>query len=260
MKPKFLISALILSTGIILFTGCYNLHCIEGNGNLIEETRFVGSFDAVSSEGWFDVYLVQDTIEKVIVEAESNLMPYIYTWVKGNTLVIKEQKNRCLNNHFPIRITVHTMSLDFVELTGSGNIYGNTEFYANSFEVEITGSGNIDMDITANSIEATISGSGKIEIGANAGNIEGKISGSGALFLWGEADRTNLIISGSGDVQAYGLIQNTCFVKISGSGSVFVFVNDLLDVIITGSGSVFYKGNPQVSSTITGSGSIIHQP
>ena len=42
---------------------------------------------------------------------------------------------------------------------------------------------------------------------------------------------------------------------ISGSGKIFVYATDYLNIIITGSGSVYYRGSPRISSTITGFGS-----
>lgn len=260
MKAKTSLLLFLASGLMLLYSGCeIDGPCIHGNDMVITETRIIGSFTAISSESFFDVFIVQDSTEEVIVEAESNLMPYIQTWVSGTTLVLREQENHCLKNNFPIRVTVKVKDLSRVYLTGSGNIQGNSEFEANSFKVELTGSGVIDLEVNAQSVETYISGSGKIDLGAVAHHITAKISGSGDINLWGEAVETDLEITGSGNIKAFGLLQNSCAVSISGSGNVYVYVDDYLDVRITGSGSVFYKGSPQIVTTITGSGSIVHQ-
>lgn len=260
MKSKTVITLGAMAGLLLIYSGC-GVHgpCIHGNEMVITEKRIVGSFNGISSESFFDVFIVQDSVEEVIVEAESNLMPYIQTWVSGSTLVLREHDNHCLKTNFPIRITVKVKDLNRIYLTGSGSIMGNTEFTANTFKIELTGSGVIDLDVNAPTIEGVISGSGRIDLGAMANQVNVRISGSGEIYLWGEASQTNLEITGSGSVKAYGLVQDTCFVTITGSGNVYVYVIDYLDVRISGSGSVYYKGFPQIVTTITGSGSVIHQ-
>lgn len=259
MKIKtILLLFMALCTGFV-FTGCEGLgRCIDGNEMVETETRITGSFTAISSESFFDVFIIQDSVEQVVVEAESNLLPYIQTVVDGSTLVLREQKHHCLDNNLPVRITVRVKNLEKVHLDGSGYIQGNSEFDAATFEVDLSGSGNIDLDVTAQRVEVNISGSGDIDLGAGASQIHARISGSGNITLRGETVNSDLEISGSGDIKAYGLIQQSCFVRISGSGNVYVFVDDYLDVTISGSGSVYYKGNPQIEVSISGSGDVVH--
>jgi hypothetical protein len=258
MKTHPLLLLIISFYAGIVYIGCDGMgRCIDGNEIKETETRNVGSFTGISSESFFDVFIIQDSIEQVIVEAESNLLPYIQTVVSGSNLVLREQKHYCVDNNLPVKITVRVRNLERVYLTGSGNVQGNSEFVANSFKVDLTGSGNIDLEVNAQEVEAWISGSGNIDIGATTSHIKAIITGSGNINLWGETIDTDLEISGSGNIKAYGLIQDNCYVNISGSGSVYVHVSDYLDVKITGSGSVYYRGNPQVKANITGSGMIV---
>ncbi|MBP6977913.1 MAG: DUF2807 domain-containing protein [Bacteroidales bacterium] len=251
---------LLLTTCIgYFYTGCDGLgRCIDGNETVETETRNVGSFSRISSESYFDVFIIRDSVEQITVEAESNLLPYIQTVVDGSTLIIREQRHHCLDNNLPIKVTVRVKVLEKVHLAGSGYIQGNSEFIASTFSVDLSGSGNIDLEVRAERVEVDLSGSGDIDLGAVTPQIDATISGSGDINLWGESGDSALEISGSGSIKAYGLIQDNCWVKISGSGNIFVFVNDYLDVTISGSGSVYYKGNPQIEVSISGSGEVIH--
>ncbi|HOW24288.1 MAG TPA: head GIN domain-containing protein [Bacteroidales bacterium] len=248
---------ILLVTGF-LYTGCDGPgNCIDGNGIVQTETRITGSFTGISSESFFDVYLIQDSIEEVIVEAESNLLPYIQTVVSGSVLILREQKHYCLDNTLPVKITVRVKNLEKVALTGSGNIQGNSELETHSLEIDLTGSGNIDMEVKAQQVEAWLGGSGNIDLGVTTYDIQATITGSGDLHFWGETLDSDVTITGSGNIRAYGLVQDNCYVTITGSGSVYVFVNDYLDVKITGSGSVYYRGSPQIKASITGSGKVV---
>jgi hypothetical protein len=98
----------------------------------------------------------------------------------------------------------------------------------------------IDAEITITDINRVTS--------IGAGNFELSGAKQGAL---------NVDIIGAASVRAYNLEVDTCQVSIAGAGSVFVRVNNLLEVVISGTGSVFFRGNPTINSTITGTGSIV---
>ncbi|MFH0866862.1 MAG: head GIN domain-containing protein [Bacteroidota bacterium] len=234
---------LLFSSALVSFvylTSCTNFHAIEGNHNVVTETRNISSFTELRSEGSYDVYLIHDSVFYAQVEAEENLLPYIITEISGGELVIKTHEHKNLKNHTTIKIFVHAPS-------------------ANSLTLE--GSGKIDCDsISEDNLKIFLDGSGNIFLGkAECDKIKTKISGSGEVDLSGTANETDFNISGSGDINSYNLVQDTCYADISGSGDMYINVNKFLDVHITGSGTVHYYGTPVVNSDITGSGMVIHE-
>jgi len=239
MKYQNLLLILIIAGFLLIFGACdENYNCIEGNNNVIMEERVVNYFKSVITEGNFNIEVIQDSVSKVVIEAESNYMPYIRTNVYGSILEIDTRNNSCFDPNYPIRVYVYTPDLESASIEGSGNIYCDrlqtSELYLN-----ITGSGNIEVDVETIELHASIVGSGNIE-------------------LQGTAVESSLSVSGSGSVFSYHLPVETCDVKISGSGNVYVNVNTFLNIVISGSGSVYYIGNPTITTNISGSGSVIH--
>ncbi|MCF8234670.1 MAG: DUF2807 domain-containing protein [Bacteroidales bacterium] len=240
MKKTNILLGLITLIMLIAGTSCHDgLNCIEGNHQVVNEYREVPAFTSIVSQGSFDVFLIQDTITEVKVEAESNLMDHIRTNVYGSNLEIDFRKNTCVNTNHPIRVTVRTPFIESAVIEGSGYL-GCDYFNTPSLRLHIVGSGSIEMETYCENIETRISGSGNIE-------------------LWGSSIVADHVISGSGSVRTYNLPVETCYATISGSGNMYVNVSDLLDVVISGSGSVYYMGNPTVITDISGSGSVIHQ-
>ena len=138
-------------------------------------------------------------------------------------------------------------------LTGSGYITLNN-VAADEFNAEHDGSGTIEVrSLFVNDVYANLDGSGEIEIYGIDGpdymahRITATIGGSGNIELEGYADNTKLSIEGSGNIKSFRLYQNDCNAYISGSGSIYVFVYDYLDVNIPGSGIVFYRGRPAIT-------------
>jgi hypothetical protein len=210
--------------------------CMIGNGNIITENRNIAAFNAVNSEGDYDVYISSDSINEVIVEAPSNVINYIETEVVGEKLIISTKPMRCIQTSEPIKIHIKTTGLNLLELEGSGNIFTNS-LHSASLNIELSGSGNIETAVNSQNINATITGSGDI-----------KMSGTSVI--------SDFKVTGSGEIKAFGLMQEKAFATITGSGDIEVFSTTLLDVKITGSGNVYYKGNPQMQIHITGSGSV----
>ena len=256
MKMNNLLLTLLAVSSIFLFPGCYNYwHHVEGNHDVVSETRSVPAFDRVINEGNFEVFVIQDSIYEVTVEAESNLIPLINTSVRGSALIVETHEN--LKNHDPMKVYVRTPKITELSLEGSGLINGQ-ELVSNNMDINLSGSGNIDVGITANNVEASISGSGALHMSVSSDEVNATISGSGEMELWGNTNRGDLHISGSGVIQAYDLVQHDCYANISGSGSMYLQVIDYLEVTISGSGNVYYHGNPQVVTHISGSGNVIH--
>lgn len=256
MKTKYSILIIVIGTILIWSSGCHKPFGISGNNQLTTETRQMFSFENIINQGSFNVYISHDTIYQVIVEAESNLIPYIRTRVNGNTLEIDTKEN--LDNHNPMNIYVKTPELYSIELSGSG-LMSVDSLNTSHLNVEISGSGNINGEVVSNSVNAKISGSGNISLEAYTTNIDTRISGSGNIDLNGETNTGTHTISGSGNINSYNFVQKDCSATISGSGNMYVNVTHNLNANISGSGSIFYIGSPQVTVKITGSGSVIHQ-
>lgn len=254
MKTRTSILFLFAASLLIMASCGKSAFRIKGDGNVASETRALAVFNKVENEGAFDVYIIQDSISEVIIEAESNLIGYIRTEVQGNTLSIYTKEN--LKTHYPIKLYIRTPDVNSVRLSGSGLINLGT-INTDNLEVVLSGSGDITGTVFADYTEVGINGSGTANMSLNAAEVQTSISGSGDMYFSGEAVTAHFGISGSGSIRAYNLVLQNCYADISGSGDMFVNVSELLDVKISGSGSVHYIGYPEIHTNISGSGSVI---
>jgi hypothetical protein len=236
-------TSLFSYAGIILLffivSSCTDDFIIRGNGIPDSEARLTQGFSSVASEGHFIVHITSGTQHKLIIEAESNLMEYIETEVKGGHLRIHTRGFTSLRNRLPIEVFVTTPSLKGIVQSGSGTI---TTGY---FETD--------------ALNCVVSGSGSIETAVDANVVDAVISGSGQLNISGSALKGNMVVSGSGKLNAEDLAVQDCDAKISGSGSIWTDVSRYLKAVVTGSGHVFYSGRPQVETVVSGSGGIIQK-
>ncbi len=211
--------------------------CVVGNDRIATEERIIGSFTSVDSYGSFVVNVEEGTDYSLSIETDENLLPYIRTNIRGNTLILETRRGKCLRSREPIIIDVVTKNIDELKLAGSGVINADN-FSARDFSLELTGTGDINCRRIAVDYLLT------------------KISGSGNINLSGTSETSDFTITGSGKIKAIDLITERCYAEISGSGNVYTYVLDLLEVTITGSGNLYYEGNPEVKKRITGSGNV----
>lgn len=215
-------------------------YCIQGNGDTDTEYRTVNAFTKIELDFNAEVYISQGPVREVKIVASDNLFDYIETDVKGSKLSLDVQGGRCIDEEDgEVKIYITNPNYTDIELSGSGEIKNQTPLNLNDLDVDVNGSGDIDLNnVDLDDYEIRISGSGEVNI-----------SGS-------NADNGVIEVSGSGDVDVSNLITDDVSIDISGSGNVFVDVVSSLEVDITGSGDVKYSGNPSMNTNVSGSGSI----
>ncbi len=233
MKTMSLIPVLLLAA---VLPACHfsTPICIDGKGAPVTKVYELGPYDGLKVKTHARVYLTQDAISSVAIEAEPNILEHITVTVNSVGDLIIDQ-DRCFWEHDTIRVYLHTPVMNSIEVSGNTIITSDGIFTGPDMSYKISGSGKIQMNIDAQTLSANI-------------------SGSGTLLLDGQTVGELYEVTGSGDIQSFGLVADQCDIRISGSGNAEVSVNDELTVKITGSGDVWYKGHPTINSLITGSG------
>lgn len=234
IKLSFILSLFALLVGT---SSCIDDIFLEGNGILKTEKRRASDFDEITSSGDFNVTVMPGSKYSVEVTAESNLLSYIETDVVGKTLRIKTRGLYSFRRNEPIEVYITTPELYGLALSGSGLIKTG-KFTSDEFQIALSGSGDIDAEISSDRLNANVSGSGKI-------------------LLQGDAIESNFVVSGSGKIKSYDLEQSHCVAVISGSGDMYVNVSETIDARISGSGRVYYINNPVIHTSISGSGKVV---
>jgi hypothetical protein len=242
MKAKKLVLILAVVALTLSTMACgmnfYLPRTIKGNGNVVEESRSIGSFSELDFQGIGNIYVSYGDEESLTIEAEENLLPYLETFNRGDNLVIKVEDNKNINPTEPVNFYITITSLTRVDVSGLGNVQ-LPEIEAESFTIEISGAGDIEIDgMIADSFVARMSGLGNLDVDG------------------GEVVSQEVRISGSGKYNARRMESKEANIEISGLGSATVTVSDYLDVSISGAGDVEYYGSPEIDSSISGLGDL----
>lgn len=213
---------------------------IKGNGDVTTITRTTSDYSDIKCSGSMDFILIKGTEGKLTIEGESNLLEYIITEVGGGVLKIKTENNISLRPSYnkTITITIPFEDIEYVSLSGSGDVVNKDKIVASNFTTKVSGSGDVVLDVDANEINASV-------------------TGSGDLTLRGKTTQLKTSVTGSGDFHGYKLDAIDVDTKVTGSGDIEIICNGNLKARVTGSGDIEYKGAPKTEdSKVMGSGSI----
>jgi len=206
------------------------------------QDRHITGFNAISLSASFDVYITQGNTESVKVNAPASVLKDVLTEVNHGMLNLRI-RNHTFNwgdlfGRDRIIVYVTVKSINRLNVSGSGDVFFKDGLSANSFELRLSGSGDVMGRLNVNTLNCGISGSGDIK-------------------LSGRANSSAVDITGSGDFSARDLITTSTMIRVSGSGDAGVNASQQIDAHISGSGDIHYTGGARrVSSSISGSGDI----
>ena len=209
---------------------------VKGKGEIVSKELNLAKFTGVELSTSGDVILTKGATQKVRVEAQQNIIDLLNTEISKGIWDIEFTKN--VSNYKSLKIYITIPTLTKVGISGSGNISTTNAFKnADDLFVFVSGSGNLDLDVSAKSTKT-------------------KLSGSGNIMLKGASDYQEIKISGSGNIKAYDFEVEEADVTISGSGECRVHVTQKLNARISGSGDITYRGDPSIRANVTGSGDV----
>lgn len=234
----------------------FNSQAIDGNGVAAQDTRAVAALSGLNVGGSMIVEVRVGAAPSVVVEGDSNLLPYVKTETRGSTLHIETERR--LRSTTPLKVTYTTPQLTQLHSGGSGHVTVRG-LNGEPLSVRLGGSGVVRLAGEVADLDARVSGSGKIEAGELRARSAGlDVSGSGGVVLGqvrGDSLRSH--ISGSGAVQASGTV-HTLKVRVSGSGSADLkgLTTDQGDLASSGSGGISATVRQSVFARTSGSGPI----
>ncbi len=183
-----------------LFASCRMIGGTSGDGNVLKETRKVGSFNAIEVSGAFEVLIKQGDAEEVTIETDRNILPLVRTEVSGSTLKIETRKN--VNHTTVLKVYVTIKELNKIELSGAVNVKTDGKLTVPELSIEGSGASEAKMDIAVQKLRLDCSGASKLKFTGTAGDVNMELSGASEIFGYDlAAENFDIEISGAGNAQ-----------------------------------------------------------
>jgi hypothetical protein len=217
--------------GLICLLSCKkeNNPCLKSRGDTKVETRSLPQgIRILTLEDNVNLFVIQDSIEYIHIEAGENLLDFIRTDVEGTALTIKNDNKCNFLRTFKKKINayLHIADLDSVELNGSGSLTIADTFYTKQIVFNMSRTTG-DLDLLLNCEERSRfnlhNGASKVKVrGVSRYNIAYN-SGSGWFYF--------------DEMNAHFFQANS-----KSSGNIYIGKPNILFVLLNGSGDIVYKG------------------
>jgi hypothetical protein len=217
--------------------------CFKSTGHIITEERNVTGFSGIFVSENINLFLTQDSVYSVKVEAGEHLMPLITTELIQGSLFIKN-KNKCnwVRSYKPkINVFVSLPTLIFIQNSGSGTIITTNTFTGDSLRFySINSSGDLTLNMDVKKCYLTIH-TGCLNVNA-----------------YGKADNLDVYYNGNGMIHCENVSAKQVSVTNKSTGDIYVNASEVLYYNITCYGNIYYYGNPPViTGNNTGDGELI---
>jgi len=213
-----------------------------------EVTRMVSTvnYDTIEFRGIFDVLLVQDTTEFVMISSGENLINYVRTHQRKGYIEISETarmnwtrsyKRTFIEMHFT---QIHHICIhEGVRMSTSGAVKSPfLSIWDNS------GVSETDLEIDCGGFKLSVSD-----------------DNFGIYKVRGRAGYTCLEPDGSAHFRMEKLVTDSCHVHHKGIGDCYVNVKRVLEGEISGKGTILYRNYPSLRVNVTtGSGKMVLMP
>lgn len=237
MKTIKIILALVFVTTLTSCQFDMNIGHENGNGNVVTEDREVTQdFGEVKGSRGLDVYLTKGNENKIVVEADENLLDLIETNISNGKLTITSSKN--IGRAKAKKIHVTYVELSTIEASSGADVIGNSVIKSETLTLDCSSGADLEVEVFTKQLYAETSSGADIDVSGKASTLNAKAS------------------SGS-DLNAKKLEVITCNAKASSGANITVNVKDNLDAKASSGGDVKYYGNPvSVTKKDGSSGSI----
>lgn len=213
---------------------------IRGNGDVVKKSWEVRTFTGVDVCCSIDVEIRQGDRQRVEIEAESNVMPYLRAEVVGGRLDIGFRKNVNLGNVRQIRVYITMAELDYLGANSSSKIKTVGEFSGKDIDLDASSAGRIECAFNGRKAELEASSGGRIELRGRGETVEAEASSGGRA-------NAGKFMAESGDADA------------SSGGSVSVSISEALEAEASSGGSVRYSGEPRNVNADSSSGGSVRR-
>lgn len=210
-----------------------------GNHHVVEEQRAVPAFSKVAIHDGFEVQIGRGE-RALSITADENLLPFIESYVDGDTLVVEVRRGMLLHPTHGLRATVANDVLTGLDVSGGSRV---SAIASAAPEWTVVASGGSDVAVSS----------------LSAGQFIADASGGSIIRASGAAESGYAIGSGASRLFLASAPVGSLVVDASGGSIVEVRASSAVDGQASGGSQVTVWGNPSNLHLSTSGGSRVRR-
>jgi hypothetical protein len=225
MKLYKIIIAFLLTSLVFFLVSCSKTE------EIITQELSYESFNTVNVKNYGNVSINYGTTQQVIFKGDANYLKNLTNEVVEGELLIQNNNIDFTNVKAEYIITLPV--INEINIDGISSVVINDFDQTDKLTINIAGDGDVKVHQLNNVQQININASGNAQIEM--------------LSNFDQLQDLNIKASGSLDFQGYLLQTQNSRIDFSGTGSIKLWVKELLNAKISGTGSIFYKGYPIIN-------------
>ncbi len=225
---------------LVLFSSCdmdIRFGQVDGNRNVVTEERHVSSdFNEVKGSAGLDVYLTEGAENKIVVEADENLLELIETEIHNGRLNVTTKKSIGRSKSQKVHVTY--VNLDRIASSSGADVIVNSVLKNEVIHMAASSGSDLEAEVYAKEVFVETSSGAEIKV-------------------LGKATLLKASSSSGSEINAKELMVLNCKADASSGSDITVNVKEKLSTDASSGGSIRYYGNPSaVSNDKSHSGSV----
>ncbi|WP_157807748.1 head GIN domain-containing protein [Hymenobacter chitinivorans] len=214
---------------------------VQGSGVLVSRDYPVSSFTRLHLSIHGTVELLYGPEEKVVVEADDNLLEHLEVVNSGRTLYVTSENKLRAPAFTGLRVTVHLRQLDTLYCACHGNVVSrNTLVAAGPLEVKIHSQGDTTLQLEAPALTVSLACQGNVTLSGAAGDVQIKNAADGYI-------------------NTRALVAQHLRLRNLGAGNIDVYAEQTINLTHMGAGYLHYAGPAHLTDVRQyGAGDIRH--
>lgn len=232
----------LFSLVLLFFTVLFTEGVIASSAGISKQNRPVAEFHGISVSSGIDLYITQDNVEKVRVEADDDDMKNLITEVEDGILKIYMKEKSWLHldwTHTARKVYVSFKMLDKLEASAGSDIFSQSALKLKQLKLDASSGSDIKLELTAEKVEAQTSSGSDIKLN-------------------GKAEYLQANASSAGDIDAIYFQVKRCDADVSSGSDIRVHVTEQLNANASSGGDIAYRGNPIKKNINESSGGDVH--
>jgi hypothetical protein len=226
--------------------------------NIITREMDFTDFNTVEVGSCFRVEIKQADSHSVTISGGEEFFDYVNVTKSGNTLKISI-KPLTFFTRPNLQASITMPKLKKLRLSGAATCTVNGFRSGDAFDLYVSGSSVLNIDIEAGKAKVEISGAGRLKGKMKLADAEFTLSGASRAELTGAANNVVLNAWGASRLDLTSFVLNDTSINLKGASEAAVTVNGKLDMDLGSGSQLYYSGNPTMGKINVSGASTLSQ-
>jgi len=167
----------------ISFSACQEINAIVPSATVTTQEKFIENYTSLDVSTAFTVDVqFSDTDERIEVEVNENLHPYVVVEKANNTLRIKLKNSIHVSGNSTLKVHIITKNhIAYYDASGASRIILIDSLIIDDAMINLSGASTFSGTITANSLTAFIDGASIATLSGTINSLSAHLSGASIL-------------------------------------------------------------------------------